>query len=147
MSDRGRLFILAGIMVFLCLAIGSISLLMHYNTSLEQNRARLIETAQSRARLIEAIAGAEERHVINGHPEGKETAVLNQVIEAHDNFEGFGQTGEFTLARREGDNIVFLLSHRHADLTVPQAVPFNSNLAEPMRRALSGLSGSVIGLD
>ena len=57
------------------------------------------------------------------------------------------RTGEFTLARRDGDNIVFLLSHRHADLESPKPVPFDSELAEPMRRALLGQSGTVIGLD
>ena len=43
--------------------------------------------------------------------------------------------------------IVFLLSHRHYDLENPKPVPFDSNLAEPMRLALQGKSGTVIGND
>ena len=58
-----------------------------------------------------------------------------------------GRRGEFTLAWREGDQIVFLLRHRHSDLDNPRPVPFDSELAEPMRRALSGQSATVIGLD
>lgn len=58
-----------------------------------------------------------------------------------------GETGEFTLARLEGENIVFILSHRHFDLDTSRPVPLDSELAEPMRRALSGESGSVVGLD
>ncbi|MEJ2236550.1 MAG: hypothetical protein P8X67_21825, partial [Syntrophobacterales bacterium] len=37
--------------------------------------------------------------------------------------------------------------HRHFDLDQPKSVPQGSDLAEPMRRALSGLSGTVVGLD
>jgi hypothetical protein len=40
-----------------------------------------------------------------------------------------------------------VLSHRHSDLDKPEPVPFGSNLAQPMRRALSGQSGTVIGPD
>jgi PAS domain S-box-containing protein len=72
---------------------------------------------------------------------------LSQITDAHKHYKGFGQTGEFTLARREGDNIVFLLRHRHYDLDKPKPIALDSKLAEPMRRALSGLSGTVVGLD
>ncbi|NIS79956.1 MAG: PAS domain S-box protein, partial [Anaerolineales bacterium] len=78
---------------------------------------------------------------------GWEDATLSQIIDAHDHYKGFGETGEFTLARREGDSIVFLLSHRHYDLENPKPVPFDSKLAEPMRRALLGVSGTVVGFD
>ena len=62
-------------------------------------------------------------------------------------FQGFGETGEFTLSKREGDQIVFLLSHRHDDHQTPNPIPFDSGLAEPMRLALLGQSGTLIGLD
>ncbi|MEE9234158.1 MAG: ATP-binding protein, partial [Candidatus Acidoferrales bacterium] len=53
----------------------------------------------------------------------------------------------FVLARREGDQIVFLLRHRHDVVEKPAPVPFSSRLAEPTRRALSGKSGTMVGLD
>ena len=43
--------------------------------------------------------------------------------------------------------IVFLLRHRHSELDQPEPVPFESELAEPMRPALSGKSGTMVGLD
>ncbi len=43
--------------------------------------------------------------------------------------------------------IVFLLSHRHFDLEDLQPVPWDSQLAQPMRLALSGHSGTVIAVD
>ena len=40
-------------------------------------------------------------------------ATLRQVGRAHRQLRDFGETGEFTLAKGEGDEIVFLLRHRH----------------------------------
>jgi len=50
---------------------------------------------------------------------GASVATLSQIIDAHKHYEGFGETGEFTLARREGDKIVFILSHRHFNRESP----------------------------
>jgi len=43
--------------------------------------------------------------------------------------------------------IVFLLRHRHSELDTPTPVPVESEFAEPMRRALRGESGTVVGPD
>ena len=51
------------------------------------------------------------------------------------------------MAKHEGDNIVFLLDQRHATLEYPELVPFDSEIAEPMRQALLGYLGSLVGLD
>ena len=148
MSDRKRVLLLS-ILIMTCIAlvVGAITLIGLYRTAFEQQRERLVETVQSRARLIEAVARFDVTYSAEDVPGGAEAATLSQVVRAHEQFRGFGQTGEFTLARREGDMIVFLLRHRHYDLDNPRPVPFDSDLAEPMRRALSGGSGTVIGLD
>lgn len=117
-----------------------------YDAYFDQQRQRLIETVTSRARLMESLASAENvRHEDAASKRFPKTHELLRA--AHARFHGFGETGEFTLARREGQKIVFLLSHRHHDLTNPKPVPWNSTLAEPMRRALSGKSGIFVGLD
>lgn len=114
-----------------------------YHVAFAEERQRLVETAQSQARLMEAIA--HHRHGQRGGSVLED--VLQQVREAHEQFVGFGETGEFTLARLEGDQIVFLLSHRHHDLENVQPVAMDSEEAEPMRLALQGKSGSIVGLD
>jgi PAS domain S-box-containing protein len=119
---------------------------MLYQVAFEEEKARLTETAQSQARLLEAVARFDTLYSQN-YPEGPGAATLSQIRDAHQNYAGFGQTGEFTLAKLEDDMMVFLLSHRHFDRDLPQPVPFDSELAEPMRRSLSGQSGTVVGLD
>jgi hypothetical protein len=117
-----------------------------YNAAFDEQKARLTETAQSQARLIEAVARYDAVHS-TGFPGGSAAATLQQIVDAHLEYEGFGETGEFTLAKREGDFIVFVLRHRFEGVEHPRPVPFASDLAEPMRRALSGQSGTVVGLD
>ncbi len=146
MDESKRIISLVLIMAAVTLMVTGITIFMLYRTALEQQRAWLITTAQSQARLIEAVARFDATYN-QGYEGGSEDATLKQIIEAHSRFRGFGQTGEFTLARREDNKIVFLLSHRHYDFETPRPVSFDSELAEPMRRALMGLSGTVVGLD
>lgn len=150
MNDRKRFFLLILIMTGVSLVVGGIAIVFLYRAALDETRQRLVETAQSQARLIEAVARFDQKWS-SDFPEGSVAATLRQITDAHERYRGFGETGEFTLARRaevDGvDSIVLLLSHRHADLDSPKPVPFDSELAEPMRRALLGQSGTAIGLD
>jgi len=145
-SERNRMFLLIMIMITICFAVAGFSMWILYETAFEEERERLIETAQIQARLIEAVARFDTIYS-KDYPKGAMAATLSQAIDAHKNYKGFGKTGEFTLARRDVDNIVFLLNHRHHDLDNPKPVRFDSELAEPMRLALSGQRGTVVGLD
>ncbi len=129
------------------LIVTAISIASLYDAAFTQHRLRLVETVEGQARLIEAIARFDIKFSDADHPLGWQAATLDQVIDAHRQFEGFGETGEFTLARKDGRQIEFVLSHRHYDLNTPQPIPFSGQWAEPMRRALSGESGTVVGLD
>jgi len=140
-------YLLIAIMAFIAVCIAGTSIYILYNVALEESRARLVETAQSQARLIEAVARFDKKFSTSSYPGGSFEATISQIREAHENFQGFGQTGDFTLAKREGDKIIFLLSHRHHSLNQPHPVSFNANNAEPMRRALRRKSGTMIGLD
>jgi hypothetical protein len=146
MTPRRRILLLISIMVSVVLLVLVSSFTMLFRAALDEERARLVETARSQARLIEAIARFDARYS-NDYADGSREATLSQIVDAHRHYRGFGTTGEFTLARRDGDEIVFLLSHRHSDLGTPRSVRFDSGLAQPMVLALSGESGTIIGLD
>ena len=133
--------------IFFSVIIGVfVTIAILYNTALQEEQQRLRETAQSQARLLGAVASFDKIYS-NDYPEGALAATLSQISDAHSQYEGFGKTGEFVLARIEDNQIVFLLRHRHEDMDIPVPVQWDSNLAQPMRLALQGESGTIIGLD
>jgi hydroxymethylpyrimidine pyrophosphatase-like HAD family hydrolase len=119
---------------------------VQYRTAFDQTRVRLEEIVRGRARLIEAV-GRFDASASPDYAGGSENATLSQILSAHEHFAGFGETGEFTLARREGDQIQFLLSWRHDGEIPRETVYWDSDKAAPMKRALQGRSGNLIGLD
>lgn len=146
MNPRRRVILLIAIMIIIGLIIESITIFMLYQTSFDKQRENLRDIVTSQARLIESIAQFDSIHSRN-YPGGASEGTLNQIVNAHKQYKGFGETGEFTLSKRQGDKVVFILSHRHYDLDKPKPVSFTSKLAEPSRLALSGKSGTVVGLD
>jgi hypothetical protein len=102
MGERKRVILLISIMASACLIVTGITVSFLYHAAIDEERARLGETAQSQARLIEAIARFDSRYM-KGYPEGPAAATLSQIVDAHNHYLGFGKTGEFTLARRQGD--------------------------------------------
>jgi signal transduction histidine kinase len=136
------ILIMTGVGLVMTLA----SIFILYQTAYEEERSRLVEVAQSQARLMEAVAQFDMKYSHN-YPEGTEAATLSQFIEAHKKFEGFGKSGEFLLARKENEQIVFILSHKHTDLMIPQSLPIDSPLGIPIRKALEGESGTMVSPD
>ena len=126
---------------------GGIAMYLLYDTAVEEQRARLRDTVRSQARLIEAVA----RHEIGLGQVGSSDPmdnILSQVLDAHRDSQGFGKTGELVLAKRHEDQIVFVLSKPHGnDTTTTEPMPFAGEKATPMRRALMGGSGTIIGTD
>jgi PAS domain S-box-containing protein len=146
MTGHKRIYLLILIMIGVTLIVTGIAIYLLFQTGMDEELDRLRETAESQARLIEAVARF-DRDQSTDFPEGSKSATISQIVDAHKHYKGFGLTGEFILARREGDQIVFLLSHRHQKLGHPQPVAWDSDLAEPMRQALSGQTGTGIALD
>ena len=56
MSPRKRVMLLIGIMTAVTVSIETVTLILLYRTALNEEKARLVETAKSHARLIEAVA-------------------------------------------------------------------------------------------
>ena len=148
MRAKRRLLLLVFVMTIVALAGGGVAIVVLYRAAFEQQRVRLTEMAKSQARLLEAVVRFNIKYNSEDLPGGAFAATLGQIGDAHSRLEGFAETGEFTLAKREGEQIVFLLNRRHDEIEEPEPVPFSPELAEPMRRALSEeSSGTVIGLD
>jgi len=147
MTERARVLVLVLIMAIAVLLTTGITIWILYRTAFDEARGRLTETVGSQARLITSVARYNAFHDEHAGEEGGE-AELQELMDEHLRREGFGDSGEFTLARRVGDSIVFLLESRRFERERPVSVPLSgSELAEPMRRALQGQSGTVVDLD
>ncbi len=146
LTNRRRVLLLVLVLTMVAAGVLAMALVSWHRAAYDQQRARLVEIVKNQARIIEAVARFDREHSMHVSGEAIE-ATLGQFRDAHEQFEGFGETGELTLARREGDQIVFLLSHRHGPVDNPPPVPWDGKLAEPMRLALSGKSDIVEDLD
>ncbi|MBI4183728.1 MAG: EAL domain-containing protein [Proteobacteria bacterium] len=146
MSEARRVLLLAGVMAAVAALVGGAAIGILYATSFRATEHRLIETARAQARLIDAV-GRSDRANDPGHPDLAFAATLSKIAEAYRTYEGIGDSGELSLGRREGDRILFLLRQRQAEVDAPLAIASGSPLGEPMRRALAGGSGTMVGPD
>lgn len=134
------------VMILVCCVVGVTTIGVLYRAEFDEVRNRLVETAQSQAQLIRAIARFDSQYS-NDYPGGARAATLSQIVEAHKNYESLGRSIEFLIAQRDAGSIVFLLDHRHEKLLGRKSVPFASKFVEPMRRALTGESGAMVFQD
>jgi signal transduction histidine kinase len=146
MSGKKRVLLLVAIMAVACMVSTITTIVVLYRTALEEQRDVLISIAKEHVRLIEELAGTNTDQNMKVGGGEAESALLKKIASAHSHFDGIGHTGEFKLAKRVGNNIVFLLDHRYKEVELVP-IPMNSNRAEPMRLALSGYTGSIVGSD
>lgn len=139
---------LIGVVILLVVMTFLISLYALYYLGLEEQKKRLSDSVKSRVAMINMIVEYQKIHKTDNTLNIPiEAVVLEQLKSAHNNFSGFGDTGEYTLAKRQGNIIYFLLSHRYSEANRTDSISFTDNLAEPMRRALNGQSGNIIAQD
>ena len=133
------------ILVLVSVAVVGLTIRILYKTAISVQQNQLIESAHSQAGLIEANILQQEK--IHPDPNIAMESTLNEIVDFHQNYKGFGQTGEFILGILEDGNISILLSRHYPNDVRLRHISLDSKMAEPLRRALSGESGSMIGLD
>ncbi len=146
MTEYKRVILLVLVMAVVVTAVTAVAIGILYSTAFERERAHLISTAREQTALIEAVARFDREYHID-FPGGPEAATIGQIVAAHEAQPSLGGTTELTLGRLQHQEIVFLMRHRHAASGPPPPVRLDSGLAEPMRRALAGESGSMVGID
>ncbi len=148
MSERARILVSSiAIMVTVSVCVAAVAIIVLNHVSFQQHRDRLVQMVQHRARILQEVSAFNPPLGVQRPSSTVEETRLSQILEVFATFGTFGETGELVLARREGNEILWLVKHGHAELERPSQTPFSSPLAEPMRRALSGESGTLVGLD
>jgi signal transduction histidine kinase len=126
------------LLALVAILAASLAIVLLYQTSVKQEEAQLIGNVMRTRRLIETLDTLTQGDV------SKTRAILDQ---ANICSQWVRKSGEFAIARLDGDQISFLLTHRMDDYESPVSVPFKGDLAEPMRRALRGQTGHMVGPD
>ncbi|MBX9633824.1 MAG: PAS domain S-box protein, partial [Magnetospirillum sp.] len=143
--ERSRIAILVGILSGACLLVAATVCIILYGAFIDGQKARLHDAVHAQASLMSAIGRQAKQNAVNGVDWRRQALI--QITSGNVEFDGFGETGEFTLGAREGDSIIFYLKHRHFDMDNPVPVAWDSDNATPMRAALSGEQGVGIGTD
>ncbi|MGE5153879.1 MAG: ATP-binding protein [Bdellovibrio bacteriovorus] len=146
MTESRRILWLILIMMVAVTVSTGVAIAVLYRTAFEQERSHLIQAAEDQAHLMDAVAKFDREHgtMVPGAPEA---ATLSQIQTAFDHYPTKGEIAEIVVGRRQEEGIVLLVTHGGTGSEVVGPIPWESGLAEPMRRALSGQSGSMIGLD
>ena len=146
LSNRKKFILLIALMATIAISVASITLVVLYKTAYQEQSKRLLEIAQNKASYITATAQYNLR-LHDNNPQAAYNATIDQVREAHEKFTGIGKTGDIALAKIESRKIVYLLTHHHAKEEAPGPIDLNSLYAVPMKRALAGQSGVLVGYD
>ncbi|MEK7487125.1 MAG: PAS domain S-box protein [Planctomycetota bacterium] len=139
-----KVSLVTGTFVLIAVLIVVVAIFFLYEQTLQNYRERLVEIVQNEARMIEALFRLNQKYM----QENFESATLNELTQLQKDWKGFGETGEFLLAKLDSDEMIFFLKLRHFVSPHPLKIPFRgTNHSEPMRQALSGTSGTLIGKD
>lgn len=121
-----------------------------YLSGYKHQGEHLYEMVESRAKIYETVAYSNlmDNSLVSDENKKAMEATLLQIEAAHSQTQGFGKTGEFVMARKEGDYVEFILDQRHSKETESfKKISLDSSLALPMRLALEGKSGVIEALD
>ncbi|MCH8837391.1 MAG: PAS domain S-box protein, partial [Candidatus Marinimicrobia bacterium] len=147
MRRESKILLLTTAAIVIATAWIAISMISLYRTALGQVRTNLVAMVQSQARLVEAAGLLDTLSGDEAKGGDAFAAQLGRVIDSHNRNDGFGETGEYRLAQIRGDSIVFLLDHAGHGGLKAEPIHIDGELAQPMRLALQGDSGTTIDLD
>jgi two-component system cell cycle sensor histidine kinase/response regulator CckA len=138
MREHGKILLCSIlIMTVVSVAVTAVAIPILYDEAFEGQRQRLCEIAHFQAQLLASLTAAEF----------SVDEVKHLLQDAHERFKGFGQSGEFSLAQRQGDVVEYLLHRRHEALIDLPPLPYTALQEKPIGRALAGMSGSMVGTD
>ena len=147
-KDQKRILLLAiSLMIAVSIIVLALTLWMLYQSNFEQRVEGLRAMVREQVSLIESVARFDQQHVTEDFAGGSRAATLKQIVEGYSRLGGFGQTGEFVLGHRRGEQIEFLSEFRFPEKAARKIVPLSTDRAAPMRRALSNERGWMIGPD
>jgi PAS domain S-box-containing protein len=146
-DQRRILWMAMALMAVVAVAVLALTLWMLYRANFEQRVQDLRAMVMGQVSLINAVARFDQNTVGLRFSGGSAEATIQQITEGYAELGGFGETGEFVLGRLRENQIEFLSEFRFPGDGVRKVVPYDTERAAPMRRALNKESGWIIGQD
>lgn len=147
LPELNRLRRLTWIMSFIVITAVFLVTSILYQTGYNTYSDSLLEFNRIQSSLINSVSRFDRVNSDNDHEMGWKYATLSQITDSLRRNEHLGGVGEVVIARKEDDQIIFLLRSRQENPRSEQVIPFDSVRGEPIRLALSGKSGIVVGDD
>jgi len=144
---RNRITAITFVIMLTVMFVACAGMYSLYRAAMNEEQERLGELANSQVSVIESLARNEkwERQGVVGG--AYFDAALVQVRDAFKRMENADYAAELVLGRIRGDRLEFLL-RSHGDVTDDgHFVPVDSHRGEPMQRAVSGKSGTMVARD
>jgi diguanylate cyclase (GGDEF)-like protein/PAS domain S-box-containing protein len=144
MKHYQKLIFLIISMTIVSLSVASSSIYILYQISLQQQEQRLRDLVENKARLIESMT--EFSSDLDSLSDTK-FDIIRVLRHSQNQLLGFVKTGEFTLAEKVNNQIIFLISGRENNPIEPKILDWNDPLATLARKAIEGQSGISITRD
>lgn len=145
-DESERFFYLIIIMAIICITVNICSAISLYYSSYERCQDHLLLLVKNQVSLINSVSRFDAEYSQDDHSQGATGATLSQVFDAYNQSEGFGESGEYIVGHRVGDQIEIVFRQRDKAKQNVQLI-FSSVEATPFRQALNGTSGMFIGPD
>ncbi|MBF0184027.1 MAG: PAS domain S-box protein [Magnetococcales bacterium] len=146
-GEWSRFLLLMAIMVAVVLVVGVQAVYLYYDDLLDREQQRLYILARSQAQMIQRMHKEDVSRLWSPALADERMGVfITEVVPIWQS--RLGRTGEIVFARRQGDHLQFLYPRRHKVDLLMESIPWQQSLwAEPMRRAVQGQGGAMIGVD
>ncbi|MDH4224062.1 MAG: PAS domain S-box protein, partial [Deltaproteobacteria bacterium] len=140
MLSRKFVINMVGVVVGLGLSICIGTIILLYQAMVDGQSRQMLEEAQGYSRLVYSMVRFGSLHTEKFKKDEMEAALTQlEAAQQETNSEG----GLYSLARRQGDSILYLVRNNHGRISRNLRVPWDAPYAEPSRRGLSGQTGVV----
>jgi len=148
MGTRKRFLTLLLFISMVALTVGGLTITILYLGAMNDQRARLHELTKSQSIFVKAM-------ILHSLEEYKDSdralsGTIDQILEAYGEFQSFGITGEFLLARRDdnyNDYVRFLTPLPPEYFAEQHPTRTKLDVTDVMLRAVLGEAGTVTGVD
>jgi signal transduction histidine kinase/CheY-like chemotaxis protein/NO-binding membrane sensor protein with MHYT domain len=143
-QSRDRVIMLVLTLFTMVMVSVAVSLQVLYHASFLEKETELRESLLSHRSLISSVARFDEINSEDAHQGGSSAATISQVVDAHNDLLGFGETGEFFMVSSDGEDIEFIIADRHADLSTAHRQMISTKSEDVFERSTWGESGTMV---